>query len=385
MRNIIFTVYYTILRYFRDKKTLVTMIVFPLVLIFILGSALSTAFTPSEMGKTKVAYLSLDKGGFTQAFEEFLQVEDVEELLEVVEIESYEEGVSLISQQKVSGFIFIEEDHSLRLQEGKEAKVKIVSSRYGNFRSKVIANVVEAFTNGSNAIAATATLGKMNPNYNPGNSIDYSTISIKGRIPTSMDYYSVTMLAMIMMYGSSYGIYGIAQDYFDSIGSRIKASPIRAYQLYIGKTLGIVLTLTLQALIVVLFSKYAYGVNWGGSIGVIMLICFSLATLSTGLGVMLSMVTGDRRAANNISSILVPVFTFISGGYMPLSNFGGGKIAGLFDRLKLVSPNYLTQRAMFNQIFDGSLKGAEVFIMGLWAISLMLFLTSIMAGRRQVQ
>lgn len=378
--NIIYILYYTILRFIRDRKGLVQLMLFPIVLILILGSALSSNFNIDDIGKTSVAYLNLDGGAAAEAFEGFLGIEDIEKLLEINKVNTYEEGVALIKERKVAALIYIKEGYSHSLQQGGDGEIKVIRSSYNNYGATIVKSIVESYVNASNAIEATAIIGSFNPQFIRVGSIKRMPINSSGRTPTSMDYYSVTMLAMMIMYGANYGINEIGKDYFDSIGGRMKAAPIKAYQLYIGKTLGVVSSLFMQAMIIILFTKYVFKVNWGDNILMIMFIVFSLAMLSVGLGVMICMLSSSRRKAYSIISILVPVFTFISGGYVPIDNIGG-----ILSKLKFLSPNYLTQRAIFNQIFEGSSSETQLFIMIIWAVGLLTFMTSAIAGRRQAQ
>lgn len=52
--------YYTLLRNIRDVKSMLNMILMPIVLILILGNALSSAFQVQSIGKTAVAYVDND-------------------------------------------------------------------------------------------------------------------------------------------------------------------------------------------------------------------------------------------------------------------------------------------------------------------------------------
>jgi ABC-2 type transport system permease protein len=63
--NIFHVAYYTVLRNLRDRKSMASMLLFPIILILILGSALSSNYAVSDVGKTPVAYLNKDKGAFS--------------------------------------------------------------------------------------------------------------------------------------------------------------------------------------------------------------------------------------------------------------------------------------------------------------------------------
>lgn len=356
------------------------MLLFPIVLILILGTALSTMFNPSTIGKTNVAYLNLDAGTASESFDGFLKLEEIEDLLIVKYVNTYDEGLEMIKTREVAAMIFIDEAYTEGLQKNEKGDIKVIRSNYSSFGAIIVNSVVEGFVNAANAIEATASLGSFNSQFIREKSINRRPISSSGRVPTAMDYYSVTMLAMTIMYGASYGIHEIGKDYFDSIGGRIKASPTKAYEMYVGKTLGVVITLFTQSLMLILFTRYVFNVNWGNNLWLVLFICFSLTMLSTGIGVMLCMVCSSRRKASSIMNILVPFFTFIAGGYIPIDNIGG-----MLDKIKFLSPNYLAQRAIFNQVFEGGSGETQLFIMIIWGMGLFTFMASAIAGRRQIQ
>lgn len=126
----------------------------------------------------------------------------------------------------------------------------------------------------------------------------------------------------------------------------------------------------------ILFTKYFFKVNWGKNFGMLILICFSLTFLSTILGIFLAMV--NKKNGDAILNILVPIFTFLSGGYFKFSI--DNKIGEL---LKNVVPNTLAQNAIFNNIYTNDILKVTNSIAIIWIIIIILFIGSLIAGRRK--
>ncbi|MBM7615353.1 ABC transporter permease [Alkaliphilus hydrothermalis] len=371
-------VYFTIVRNLRDRRTLMQMMALPVLMILILGTALNSQFTPATIGTSSVAFLNSDGKWASVSFEEFLHLEEIQELLEVQTVNSYDEGIELIEEGDITALLHIPEGYTTNLQQGKDANIEVVSGIQRGFRITIIENIVESYVNRGNVVQAGAMVGIKGLAYDSQNSLKENTISTEGNIPSSMDYYGITMLVMILMYGANYGLFGIAEDFFGTVGARIKSTPISGYEMYIGKTLGTVLTLFCQALIIVFFTKYVYGVNWGDNLMAIFGICLTLSFFTTGFGIMLCMLSPTRKFATNIINLVVPVFTFLAGGYAPLPNLG--KVIG---KARYLSPNYIGQRAFFSYIYEGATSNTMYFVLFLWGLSLLTMITAISVGRRQ--
>lgn len=382
--NILHVAYYTVLRNLRDRKSMAMMLLMPIITILILGSALSSTYAVSDVGKTPVAYLNKDRGEGSKYFDEFLKNDEIEKMLSVKEVQTLEEGKNLISNNKVNGLIVINEDYSDLLSAGNKGTIEVYTGKKG-FRVSFIQNIIDSFINGANTVTAVQSLGSTNVNYTREDNIEEMPITTEGKVPRAIDYYAITMLVMILMYGAQYGCHGMGEDYMEENGKRIRVTPIKPYEHFIGKTIGTVFTIECQAIVLIFFTKFVYKANFGPNIPAIIFISFTLATFSTGLGAMLTMVTGDRSKASSILSLAIPVLTFISGGYAKIE--AGNS---LFSKIMYISPNYLAQSAMFNSIYGEpvtsniQLLSSTQCIMLLWILTAIAFLAASVFGRRRV-
>ncbi|PFJ51506.1 ABC transporter permease [Bacillus thuringiensis] len=373
--NIIDTIFYTIKRTLKDKKSIINKILLPILLILILGTALNTVFSPSKLGITKVAYLNEnEKASGSVALDMFLKTDEVKKLLDVVKVQSFTEGEDMVNSGEVTSLIYIDKDFSKSLENGDGKDfVKVYSSKFGNPRVTIVQNVVDSFIHGINAMDAEYKIGSTNNNYYNSTGIEEITITTSGKKPKAIDYYAVTMLVMTLMYGAMYGSEGIAEDYFGETGKRIRSTPIKPYQQFTGKILGMIITTILQGIIVVLFTKFAFGANWGGDLFFIAFIIVSMSVFSTILGSMICLITKDSMRSAGIIALMVPVLTFIAGGYVKMD----------LENLMYISPNYLAQTAIFNTIYDGSQNTTRICIIAIWCLTLIVFTISLISARRR--
>jgi ABC-2 type transport system permease protein len=81
------------------------------------------------------------------------------------------------------------------------------------------------------------------------------------------------------------------------------------------------------------------------------------------------MITKNRMNASALLSILIPVTTFISGGYAKIITDNQ-----IIENFKYILPNHLAQTSLFNIIYNGSSGQTE------FCIALMLVMTVLMLG-----
>lgn len=369
----------TLLRNARDRGSLLQMLLLPIVLIWILGSALNADFEVRELGPSRIALLGHEEGSGTELVMEFLQNPDIAELLEVHPVKTLPEGQALLAERHVHAVVDISEFTGVT-RSPEPAAIVITASSAASFRGKLLEGIFGSFIQGANTVQAQAGAQASVASYSyAGPFVNEEPVAGAADMPRAIDYYAVTMLVMMILYGANYASYGMAEDFLDPVGRRIRSTPILPLTLFAGKVFGSMATLFLQILVLLLFTSQVYGVNWGSSPLTIAAICLSASVFATALGIALLVLLRDIRTASNALNILVPVFTFVAGGYVRITNPGP-----LLDALRRLSPNYLTQTALFNTIYDG--PGAETLLsMGiLWAAAGVMFLTGVLAIRRQV-
>ncbi|QCX33166.1 ABC transporter permease [Caloramator sp. E03] len=374
--KILIIAYNTIKRNFRDYKTLSLTLLFPIVLILILGTALTSQYSPSNMGKIKVAYFNEDKGDISKRFDELLNNEKIKEFIEVSIVKSSEEGKKLVEENKANSFIMIDKDFTEKIIKGEESKIKVYSKKTGSFYSMVVKNIVDSFGDGFNTVKTINSLTGKFSEYKTYKNIENVPISAKGNIPRAIDYYAVTMLVMTLMYDTISSAVLAGEDIYEAIGNRVKCTPVKFYELFLGKLLGLIATFFLKAVMIICFSKYVYGVNFGENMPVILFITFSFSVFSTSFGIMTAFFAKDEKRAVNFLNGIVPLFTFLSGGYTKFSTFGS------LEKIIFFIPNKLGHEAFFNTIYNGSSQIASKAVLSLWAMSILMFIFSSLKGRR---
>lgn len=377
--NRTFTVFRHIIRQnLRDTAvTLGQMLIFPIVLIFILGLALKPLYGVIDLEPTRVGYLNEDTGYLGSQAEEFITSPEIGAYLATRKLDSAPQGEALLQMGEISAMIHIPKDYSERALAGEKAELTILGHPGRPFAVSLVETVMESFTCGGNAIQALVAMGNPQPQYQPAlDSIVDSPLAADGLKPNAMAYYAVTMLVMISMYGTMYGAFGMSENSRQPVGLRVKASPIRPQELYTGVVLANVVTIFTGSLVIIAFTHFFYGVSWGSNLPLVLLIAFLNAFLTIGLGTMAMMLIRDENRVNSVLNIFVVGSTFLAGGYFKIS------LPRSFSWIQYLSPNYLTQTALFNTIYQGPKNQTLLVLIAMTGIILVSFGAAMLAERR---
>ncbi|MDF2531085.1 MAG: transporter permease [Clostridia bacterium] len=369
--------YYTILRNFRDYKTLTMMLLLPIMLILVLGSALGGVFTPNNISTTTICYLNEDKELMSETFEEFLRSEEIAELIEIKSVQSREEAFALIKDNKAAALIVLPVGFSETIQKGEKAAIEIYNSKYSSFRASIVQSIMNGFISAANAQLVLRQLDGIPSAYKSFDNLQEIAVTTEGNAPRSIDYYAVTMLVMTIMYGTSYGNFSLKEEKLQNTSIRLASAPVKYLEIVLGKLLGSIVTIFMQAMIIIVFTKAVFNVNWGGNILFIIFVCFSLTLLAVGLGMMVSNLGKNPQATGALLNFGVNIMTFIAGGYFPASQMGPA-----IDKLGFISPNYLAQQAMFNTIYGGSPIQTTNAMLAIWIIAAAAFIIAGSIERR---
>lgn len=377
--KIIYIAWNTIQRNIRDRKTLTVSILLPIVLILILGNALKDVYTTKDIGKTAVCYVNNDSGNISANFNDFLNVKDIKDMLEVKKAGSYDEGVKLVNDGKVKALIYINKGYSDEIKNGNKGKIEIYTSKNNSVSLAVVQNIIDSYNDGANTVTAASNIAKAQVKYVESDNINDKYLTVEGKTPRAIDYYAVTMLVLTLMYGASYGCSELDKVFFKNIGLRIKTTATKTYEHLLGILFGAISTLVLQALVLIGFTKFFYGVNWGGNPLMIFLTILALSILSISIGVMFASLTGNSEKGSSLLQIIIPICTFVSGGYVKIQTDNE-----LFAKIRYFVPNQLAHTSLFNTIYNGSKPEAQQCIIAMLGLAGIAFIIAVISERRRV-
>ena len=338
---------------FRDRKSMGMMILFPILLILVLGSAFKSSFASSiDIGTPKVLYSIEGTGDTADSFKTNFIEKGKYFKIEFIKIDDMASAKKELIFNQCDAIIEMKSDNKIEFY-----KSDIESLKAGVAES-ILSNYIQQFN-------VIEDIIKVNPRALSSiindNNADYSIITSinKSSQPSSLDYYTIAEIALIIMYAGMTGLFGIAIEKNSKTRDRILISPVRKYQFLIGKTIGAVLGTILQIAIVVLFSKYVLKANWGSDIFTVLLIFSSQIIMAISIGVGLGFIFKHENIASGILNFIIPVMAFLGGSYMPVDGLG----SKTFQAITYLSPVRWVNRSIFDVIYNNNYSKVPLAIL----------------------
>lgn len=333
----------------RDKKANALMILLPIVLIFILSKAFSTSFSSTiELDDVNVLYSSEADSALEEAFVSFTDSVKSSLGIKFVKTTDKEKGISSVKEGFYACYI--------ELKDG----IEIYKNERYNFQANLIESLCKTFASRYDAMSEIA---KSNPlvleDILKDENMDYTELKSldKKRTPSSLDYYAVSMLTLIMLYASMTGYSAIKTEQYLMTQGRIFASPVRKHEYLAGKILGCLSISVIQAILVFAFGKFLMNANWGNDIFTILLIITSECVMTVALGAGIALMVKNPGAGAASLNVVIPIMAFLGGGYVPVENLGS-----TLQAASKISPLKWTNDAIFRLIYDNDYSYAVIAI-----------------------
>ncbi|WP_211745622.1 ABC transporter permease [Paenibacillus sp. Marseille-Q4541] len=331
----------------RNTRTFLLMLAFPIILMLILGTALSSAFTSGvKVGDMRLlvnstmtnSQLSTSWHGFAQVLEQ-----------EGVEIVQMNEGID--GQEEVRT------DRYTAYVELSDSGIKFYGSSKNTIESNIIQGILTIFADRYSlttaAIQADPEIAQsIAISARPSGEFINETTLNRDKQPGSLDYYAIAMTTMIALYSVTSASYLFRGERTRNTAIRLMAAPIYKSDIFIGKIIGCTFINLLCVLVVLLFSKFVFGADWGTHYGLIFLVLLTEVLLAVSLGLGLSFLfTGEGSRA--VVMIFTQVASFIGGAYFPI-----GDTEGFMSFLTNLSPLRWANTALTQIIYADNLAAA---------------------------
>ena len=323
-----------IIQFFRNKTDVLTMFVFPIILIVVMGTALNGLMNVDKnIFKDKTVYYKVENidetNKYLQAFYNFKK--------------SCEESISI-------NFKEVKDNTKARELENNGyslAFININKDSYDYYRSKsketseqkIFKNVFNEYIQ---KYALIDLVGNKNPKLIQDTLTEESLIKLKeeGINNSGIDsftYYTFAELILIILYVSGITSISMYKENYQSTFTRLKMSRANNLSVIISKImLGIFIGM-LQVLIIYLVSTVFLKINWGENLFDIFIVLIAFITFSSVLGVSMSMIFKDSKTASSVINILIIILGFLGGSYVPISLIKSTSITNILCQL---TPTY---------------------------------------------
>ncbi|MEI4800975.1 ABC transporter permease [Bacillus sp. FJAT-51639] len=355
-------------RDFRDIRTLVFMLAFPVVLMLILGTALTNAFNSDSLSIKNIQVLYKDEADskFSQSFEAFIK-ETSKSGIHFKKVSTDVDGKEEVKQNKYAGYVEMNQDG-----------VKLYESDRNSIEGSIVEGMLTTFVDKYNVVVEVAKVDpeKVSTVISSGNHDDYikETSLQAAKKPSSMDYYAVVMTTMIALYGAMGASHLIRGERLRRTGDRLIAAPVSKAEIFLGKIFGSLVTNGLCLLLVIFFSKFVYKANWGDHLGVVFLILLTEVLLAISFGLGIGYITKTGEAAKAMIMVVVQLASIFGGAYFVVEE----------NVLTNMSPLTWANTAIMKIIYANNLGAAfPVISLNLGISALFLLLAIIVLRRRE--
>ncbi len=340
--KILWSAYYEFLKQIRDIRILIALIVFPISIIVLLGTAFDNKLTEDFKEKVKTGYIILDEGQVGKGLEQMLETDEIKKIIRTESYVNEIDAISAMKTGKIDNYFVVEENSTKAIMNGKPAAIRLE----GRKNIELVQTVLNSYISKSNAIAVASGISgdrikledhSGNPNYFE------RIVPAAAKLPRAIDYYSVLTLLMVVSEGAILGIFIVSKNPESNIQIRLYSLPTSQWTIICGNILGSSMFLFLSCIVTVIFTKFVYGANWDGNIALIGVALLIFSFLCIGMGVMLHLFINSLASAMGLALLLTVVMSNAGGGITP---------ATALQSLNILNPIYYAKVFIFGILYN---------------------------------
>ena len=328
-----------IIQFFKSKTNVIAMLIFPIVLIFVMGKSLDGLMSMDKnIFSGKIIYFNIEDSSGNknlQPFYDFSVQFQKDTEAEFVENTNPEEAIKLVNKNEAICFINVCKDDIkyFRNENGESTESKVFRNLYTQYMKKYIfIHSISKFE----PQKVPQILNAQNNTRVKSEGISYDEVN-------SFTYYTFVELTLIILYISTITSISMYKENTLHTMTRLKTSSIKKINIIISKiALGIVIGI-MQIILVYITSTKLFGVNWGQKLIYIFVVLISFIIFSSVLGISISMIFADQKTAYTFTNMLIIVMGFLGGSYVPLSLVKSARITSFLCELV---PNYWVNTAI---------------------------------------
>lgn len=362
--NIWYICIFELRRILKVRSVVLNLFILPLLLIFILGTSLSSTMGTGEEvipDPVRVGIIQSSEAASSpvgEALNTFVTSPAVADMMKAQNMPSEEEAVSALQRGELDFAVMVPSDLEQQIMAGEQANLQWILGKDSTLnvvgqmlltrftdelnRQVAIANVL-----GPEVIAAMASHAEVR-------SADrsYITVSSPGESDqaySASQYYAASMLAMFMLYSGMTTINSLFTERDKKTLTRLQAAPVGNGIIFAGKIAGNSLLAFMQAIIIILMTHWLYGVDWGTHPWLVVLICVLITLASMTLGIIVALVSKNATSASAMMQGIIIVMTFISGGFTPIA-------VDLVQRISEFTVNHWALQSFLRMMLDASMS-----------------------------
>lgn len=325
--------------FIRDKKSLLVLLLMPIILIMIIGSALTKSFTQDTLiKKFTIGIVNNDNGELSSIFVNKILRENMSSMVDTFYVNETKAN-TMLKNKTAPVIIYIPQNFTQDIHNNVHTKITLKSNLNNKLQSTIIETVTKNYTDNisSNFAAVNAIKDSLkNNNIPPQESSNENNMMLelqkktsndllkfqetnreRSKSVSSMQYYSAGLMIMFLLFGAIQGSRLIVDEREKRTLSRIMYAIPSKFHLIVGKLLGLFLLCLTQVVILIVATSILFNVSWGNIVPLILVTCCTVFTAAS-LGIAIASIAKTAKAADSIGSIVVWLFSVIGGGMIPI-------------------------------------------------------------------
>lgn len=332
---------YSILYSIKERSGLVSMLVFPIVFMVILGSALANAFDSTvDLDKMNIVYVDNSSKDTKDIFDRFKE-EQKDGKVTFKEINNIDEAKEIVRKNSDNILVELQSD-----------KIQVYKNEKDNISVNIVMGglqgIVERYgVYGSIVKFAPQNIKLVDDDFSKSYT-KINTVSI-GRQTRSFDYYGVVEITMMILYGGMFGYFMVIEGRNMKIEGRTIVSGMSRGEYVFTKIMATFVITIITLIPAFLFSTFVLKTYWGDHLLSILAVMLALNLFSSSLGVCLGFIVKDEKTGQMLLNVvIIPALTFLGGGYVYI----GENVTGALAMATKLSPVRWVNRTIINIAFN---------------------------------
>lgn len=143
-----------------------------------------------------------------------------------------------------------------------------------------------------------------------------STVEEKSGL-NPMSYTTLGILIIFIAFFVVNSSGNILEDKLNGTWRRFQSTSVRTFEIVLGQILSIFVLGWIQVAVLILFSRFVFGVDWGDSPGGIILLFSAFLLSVTGLGVLMANLVSNKKQLTSLTAIVIMPTSLLAGCMWP--------------------------------------------------------------------
>lgn len=248
-----------------------------------------------------IAVVDLDRSSYSS---DLMTVLTTDDRFVITRALSRAEAENMIRRGESSAAILVPQDFSKNIERHQQASLELVLDDSNPFFAKSVYDLIDdSVRTAANNLSPQPITAKLSFMYGVGFGF--------------VDFIVPGIVAMTAMFGTTFQALSFVWERTLGTLDRIRSTPVGAGSIILGKIIAGSLIGIAQAIVVLTFSHFVFGAVVR-NVGVLILIVFLVAFIFTGIGVTVSALVDEPRAAMMVNQMINWPMVLLSGVFYPV-------------------------------------------------------------------